>query len=220
MENGILLRKILSRHWHDMLPLEVKIFVTLYWLADPDTGELSISLQRLSDKLHVPINELIVQLGKLLLHGLISFKSDENPKFDSHFKILFENKTQDMHTQDDFFANVGEGSNETKAYVNDNVINKNNISLNVNDTVNVTGAEKKSKTYPQIEGENLTATHIAHALGDEQNLHLYEAYLNRYSTDVILKAYHQVLKTPRHRIRKSLGAYFTFLVKKYGGKNQ
>lgn len=201
-----------------MLPLEVKIFITLYWLADPDTGELSISLQRLSDKLHVPINELIAQLGNLLLRGLISFKNDENPKLDSYFKILSENKTQDMHNQDDFFTNIGERSNESLPYVNDNVINKNNKSLNVNDTVNVTGAGQKFANFPQAGEAKMTAKQIAKALGDEKNIALYEAYLNRYSKEAILKAYNQVLQTPRHRIKKSPGAYFTFLVRKYGSK--
>jgi hypothetical protein len=196
--------------------LEVKIFITLYWLADPDSGEVSLSLQRLSDNLHVPVDQLTPQLGKLLIRGLILFKSNKDNLLESRFKILAENKTQDMHTKDDFFAEAAEKSDEPQAYVNDNVIHKNK-SLDVNGTVNVTCAKKKSTSLPQPGRSELTARQIAQALGDEKNIALYEAYIERYPQDVIVKAYTQVLKTPHHRIRKSLGAYFTFLVGKYGG---
>jgi hypothetical protein len=57
----------------------------------------------------------------------------------------------------------------------------------------------------------MTAKQIANALGDEKNLALYDAYLNRYFNEAILKTYNQVLQTPRHRIKKSPGAYFTFM---------
>lgn len=219
MENSVLLRNILSRHWYNISPLEVKIFITLYWLADPDTRQLSISLQRLSEKLHLSTNALIPQLEKLMLRELIVFKSEVDPTRENHIEILSENKTQDMHNQDELFAKIFEPADEASTYVNDNVIIKNNNkSLNVNDTVNVPGAEKKSPDDSQVDEAELTARQIAKALGDEKNIALYEAYLNRYSNEAVLKAYNQVLQTPHHRIKKSPGAYFTFLVRRYGGK--
>lgn len=214
MENSVLLRNILSRHWYDMSPLEVKIFITLYWLADPDSGELSISLQRLSNKLHVSVEVLVPQLEELMVRELIAFKREKHPSLENHIKILSENKTQDMHNQDELFAKIVEPADESAAYVNDNVSNKNNTPLNVN----VAGAEKKSTDGSQADRPELTARQIAKALGDEKNIALYEAYLNRYPNEVILKAYNQVLQTPHHRIKKSPGAYFTFLVRRYGGK--
>lgn len=216
MENSVLLRNILSRHWYDMSPLEVKIFITLYWLADPDSRQLSISFQRLSDKLHMSTNVLIPQLENLMLRELIAFRSEVHPSRESRIKILSENETQDMHNQDDLFAKIVEPVDEASAYVNDNVSNKNNTPLNVND--NVAGAEKKSTDGAQDNRAELTARQIAKAMGDEKNIALYEAYLNRYPNEAILKAYNQVLQTPRHRIKKSPGAYFTFLVRRYGGK--
>jgi len=218
MENGALLRQILSLHWCEMAPLESKIFITLYWLAEPDSGEFSISLQRLSDKFHIPTNVLIQQLGRLLLRGLISFKSETNPTLDCHFKILFGKKPQTIHNQDELFAKVSEKTDESPPHVNDNVFNKNKIPLNGNDNVNVTRSEKKSESVPQDHRVELTARQLAKAMGDEKNIALYEAYLNRYSKEVILKAYNQVLQTPHERIKKSPGAYFTFLVRRYGNK--
>jgi hypothetical protein len=53
-------------------------------------------------------------------------------------------------------------------------------------------------------------------LGDLDNLALYEAYMKRYPEEIIRKAYQDVLNTPPDKIKKSAGAYFTFLVKKYG----
>lgn len=219
MENSVLLRNILSRHWYDMSPLEVKIFITLYWLADPDSRQISISLQRLSGKLHMSTNVLIPQLENLMLRELIAFRSEMHPSRENHIKILSENETQDMHNQDDLFAKIVEPADEASAYVNDNVSNKNNTSLNGNDNVNVASAEKKSTDGAQANRAELTARQIAKALGDEKNIALYEAYLNRYPNEAILKAYNQVLQTPHHRIKKSPGAYFTFLVRRYGGKS-
>ena len=214
MEDGALLKTILSRHWSEISPLEVKLFLTLFWLADPASGQLSISLKRLSDSLDVSLDALTLHLEQLLARGLILFEGSKDDLLDSHFKILVITNTQDMHNKDGFFASTGEESNRPSAYVNDNV-NGNNKNRSLN--VNVTCAKKKSPIGTHDGRAELTAKHIAQVLGDEKNIALYEAYVKRYPRDVIAKAYDQVLKTPHHRIKKSLGAYFTFLVRKYGG---
>jgi hypothetical protein len=66
--------------------------------------------------------------------------------------------------------------------------------------------------------KQMTAESIARSLGDLDNLALYEAYMKRYPEEIIRKAYQDVLNTPPDKIKKSAGAYFTFLVKKYGGR--
>ena len=54
MEDGKILRQILSHHWKEMTPKEIKLFLTLFWLSDPETGELVISIFRLSQKTKIP----------------------------------------------------------------------------------------------------------------------------------------------------------------------
>jgi len=219
MEDGKLLKKTLAAHWWDLSPMEAKIFITLYWFADPDSCEVSLSVSNLSNRVNLKSNLLVPNLEKLALRELIMFKQAEQHSLDSYFKILFEKKPQTIHNQDELFARIVEPIDESSTHVNDNVIIKNNnTSLNVNDTVNVPGEEKKSPDDSQVDEAELTARQIAKALGDEMNIALYEAYLNRYSNEAILKAYNQVLQTPHHRIKKSPGAYFTFLVRRYGGK--
>lgn len=50
MENGIILRKLLQPQWHNLSPLEIKLFLNLFWLADPDDYNLQLSLNALSKK--------------------------------------------------------------------------------------------------------------------------------------------------------------------------
>lgn len=217
MEDGKLLKKTLTAHWWDLSPMEAKIFITLYWFADPGSCEVSLSVSNLSNRVNLKPNLLIPNLEKLVLRELIMFKQAEQQSLDSYFKILFEKKPHDIHNQDELFAKIVEPIDESSTHVNDNVIIKNNNkSLNVNG--NVPGEEKKSPDDSQVDGSELTARQIAKTFGDEKNIALYEAYVNSYSREVILKAYHQVLQTPHHRIKKSPGAYFTFLVGRYGGK--
>ena len=219
MEDGKLLKKTLAAHWWDLSPMEAKIFIILYWFADPDSCEVLLSISNLSNRVNLKPNLLVPNLEKLALRELIVFKQAEEHSLDSYFKILFEKKSQTIHNQDELFARIVEPLDESSAHVNDNVIIKNNNkSLNVNDNVNVSVAEKKSPDGSQADRSELTARQIAKTFGDEKNIALYEAYLNSYSREVILKAYHQVLQTPHHRIKKSPGAYFTFLVRRYGGK--
>jgi hypothetical protein len=71
MEDGQLLRKILAPHWWDMSPLEVKIFITLYWFADPSTGELSLSLFSLSQKINTKTKEVLPCLERMKLRGRV-----------------------------------------------------------------------------------------------------------------------------------------------------
>jgi len=85
-----------------------------------------------------------------------------------------------------------------------------------NDTETLTEGGK-NKNSIAVDSE-LTANSIAKQLNDEKNLALYKAYLRRYPRSIILQAFQDVINTPLHRIKRSPGAYFTFLVKKYGGK--
>jgi hypothetical protein len=88
MEDGKLLRNLLAPHWWDMSPREAKIFITIFWFADPVSGELSISLYSLSQKVNSRTRDLLPWLEKLKLRGLIDFAPGSNPLLESHFKIL------------------------------------------------------------------------------------------------------------------------------------
>jgi hypothetical protein len=227
MEDGQLLRKILAPHWWDMSPQEAKIFITLYWFADPDSGEISISLFNLSRKVNADKKEILPHLEKLKLRGLIDFTAATNPYLDSSFKILSVMKKNQVlidpeieYLPSDLADNTGTVNND-----DDNDFKKNKpidvsgkrsgrIDLNKSGLTGYATGTGKENALPEP-----NAREIAEKLHDLDNLALYEAYLRRYPREVILKAFTTVLNTPPERIKKSLGAYFTFLVKKFGNFN-
>jgi hypothetical protein len=253
MENGKLLRKLLSPHWGDLSPLEAKIYITLYWLADPDSGEVLLSLFRLSRRVNIMTRLILPHLEKLQLRGLISFTSDSNPLLDSQFKILIdeelaqENEIQYIPVAPNGEKDDGETVNaagnhngnrnndpdKDNGFIKNNKTNGNNGNNDnngnrsvkkdnkktgktgtENDGATVTGASQQN--FPDMSSLKLTPGLIARELNDEKNLALYEAYIARYPEAIIHRAFWEVHKTPPERIKKSAGAFFTFLVKKYG----
>jgi len=67
---------------------------------------------------------------------------------------------------------------------------------------------------PKNEKE-LLAWDLANNLNDTANLPFYISYANRYSSGLLRKALGAALEVPANRIRKSRGALFNHLVKKY-----
>lgn len=61
----------------------------------------------------------------------------------------------------------------------------------------------------------LIAEEITLALNDRENFSLYEFYARKYPESLLRKIVADVLKVPEERIRKSRGALFTYLLKKY-----
>jgi len=203
MENGHLLRKLLAPHWWDLSPEETKIFVTLFWYADPATGELSLSQFRLSQKINMKATSIAPFLNKLEQRGLIGFTAGNNPFLDTHIKLLFSSKINDQESGE---KNIAEPS---YLPLDDNVSGNDKRSFKKNDKIdNETGIENSA--------QKLTAEFIAEQFSDLENLALYKAYMKRYSYDIIKKAFQEVIQISQEKIKKSKGAYFTFLVKKYG----
>lgn len=212
MEDGTLLRKLLSSHWADLSPLEVKLFLTLYWLADSDSYEATIPLFQLARQMNTLTSLLMPHLERLKFRKLISSVNDQPTLFDTRFKILCDNGALQEHKGEANTLNV----NVSNDNVSFNDKRSNEINLNKNVTVNGTHVQRQWENNSNFASFELTATFIAKQLDDEKNLALYEAYLKRYPQTIIRKAFQQVLRTPPHCIKKSFGAYFTFLVKKYG----
>lgn len=248
MEDGKFIRKALTPYWWDLSPLEAKIIITLFWISDPDTGFAEISLFGLARKVNVLTKELLLNLEKLRIRGLISFSDRENPFLDVHFKLLYsgnkshqknrsqeteeiqyipfdqeDKKHEDSSIKDAYNDNGnGEKKNDTDLEKNDRSIGnadpskvKNNNKLVKADKINETLLESEENILP-LNNQSLTALSIASELEDEKNLALYKAYFKRYPKTIIYRALKEVLQTPLERIKKSRGAYFTYLVKKYG----
>ena len=56
---------------------------------------------------------------------------------------------------------------------------------------------------------------LARRFGEENSIALFEAIVRRYSESIIQQALTEALAYPEEKIRKSRGAIFIYLVKKY-----
>ena len=81
-----------------------------------------------------------------------------------------------------------------------------------------TGEAKAHKSSRPRTRQEALALHIARVLKDEKNLKLYLSYSRRYPESILLRAFAQAKETPNHNIRKSKGALFNYLVKKYANQ--
>ena len=68
--------------------------------------------------------------------------------------------------------------------------------------------------------EEALALEVAKTLGDEKNLGLYLSYCRKYPRDIILRAFGEAKETPEGRIKRSRGALFTYLVKRYAQREK
>jgi len=68
--------------------------------------------------------------------------------------------------------------------------------------------------------EQELAQEIARGLGEEELLPIYLSFVRRYPEDVIRRAYQETIAFPIESIRKTRGAVFNYLLKKYAREAQ
>jgi hypothetical protein len=97
---------------------------------------------------------------------------------------------------------------------NDNTIKKDILK---NDNVIYKSSLKRfaHKGFSPGDREDLLALKICKAFQDKENLPLYLAYVKKYPSEVIRRAFEGVNKIPANKIKKTRGALFTYLVKYY-----
>jgi DNA replicative helicase MCM subunit Mcm2 (Cdc46/Mcm family) len=67
--------------------------------------------------------------------------------------------------------------------------------------------------------DEILASELAEALDDRESLSLYVSYARTYPAPLLKRALAEALSVPVEKIRKSRGALFTYLVRKYANKN-
>ena len=65
----------------------------------------------------------------------------------------------------------------------------------------------------------LFAEELALSLNDRASLQLYESFAQRYPESFLRRILNEVLEVPAERIKKSRGALFTYLLKKYANQS-
>ncbi len=64
------------------------------------------------------------------------------------------------------------------------------------------------------------ASQIANDLGEPDDIALFRILIKRYPEALVRRAHQQTLKIPIEKIRKSKGALFLYLLKKYARQEQ
>ena len=104
-------------------------------------------------------------------------------------------------------ANVSSKNAEANS-PNDNSINKN--------LINDKGSGHRSfKDFIPQNKMELLALDLADALNDRDNLPLYLSYVRKYPEQILRSIMGEVKELPANKIKKSRGALFNHLVKKY-----
>jgi hypothetical protein len=75
------------------------------------------------------------------------------------------------------------------------------------------------KKKPRHSQYDMLAQDLAEGLGDMNHLNLYRKYALQYSESFLRRILSEVKQTPIHKIKKSRGALFTYLIHHYGDKN-
>lgn len=68
--------------------------------------------------------------------------------------------------------------------------------------------------------EKPIAEELAFSLNDRESFQLYKSYAQTYPESLLRKILAEVLAVPIERIKKSRGALFTYLLKKYAHSKQ
>lgn len=111
-------------------------------------------------------------------------------------------------------------NHDTPAVQKENT-NKNNVTRNNNNNGivrdNNLNNEATFKTDTQAK-EILLARDLADGLEDKERYPLYLSYVKQYSEPFLRELLSHVKQTPIQKIKKSRGAFFNYLIKKYGNK--
>ena len=73
----------------------------------------------------------------------------------------------------------------------------------------------KTPELEKQEEQEALAIKIAEGLDDAINVEQYLEYCKKYPKKLIKKAFNHVSEIPDYKIKKSRGAYFSFLIKEY-----
>jgi len=95
--------------------------------------------------------------------------------------------------------------------------NKNNVTRLNNDSVVMVKNISKEASFPSTR-EELLASDISQALNDSGNIALYLSYAHKYPEPFLRQILSEVKQTPAHKIKKSRGALFMYLVHLYANK--
>jgi len=210
-------RNQLNKAYTDLSPNEIKVFKALHSLSKESAIIVSIPLRILARKAKLHYDTVKQAVSKLNSRGEILFFPGKNQWITSCFilkktKLAVKKGRKSTQVIPKMAKNISRKAKvpakkpNVKNVINDYI----NIINNVRNSPNPS-SEKPKSTFPR----DALAFEIANALNDEKNLALYLAYCRRYSAEIINRAFEVAKQTPIEKIKRSRGAFFTYLVKRY-----
>jgi biotin operon repressor len=138
-------------------------------------------------------------------------------------KLIYIQKRQRYHHVY-YLLNVGSNNHETQMLhgrnsdVKQGDTNKNYITKFNNDNVVEIKKLSEKDSFPSTR-EELLASDITKALNDPGNMTLYLSYAHKYPESYLRQILSEVKQTPVHKIKKSRGALFMYLVHLHANKH-
>ena len=100
---------------------------------------------------------------------------------------------------------------------NDNTITKDIIKNDI-DSKRFPDSEKPFKGSDPEKRSIRLALELARALDDLKGIALYRSYAKKYPEPILRRVLEKVIEIPAEKIKKSRGAFFNYLIQKYGAK--
>lgn len=199
----------------ELSPNEAKVFRVLRILAGKQTEIVCVPLRRLARKARLCYEFTRRAVHLLSLREVILYSPGKNQCITSCFiHRVFPRKKSRVPVSTRVIPKKAKMISR-KAKFPSKSSNVNVYKYLINN-VNVGKTTRRPKEDSSLNNSrDSRAVEIAVAFKDEVNLGLYLSYCRKYPPEIIDKAFKVASETPPERIKRSRGAFFTYLVKTY-----
>jgi len=199
-------KKILHQYGRRLKPSGIAVYNALASFVNSETQSCFPTQKTMAELIGVSRRTIIRKIK--LLKELVLIRV-EKKKGRCHYQLL---KLKARVTSDSQRCDKRYTSDATQGNINKNYLIKiNNKNIDINKFSNPEEFRPKTR-------EQLLAFDIAKELNDFKALRLYLSYAKKYPESLLRKVLGEVKEIPLKKIKKSRGALFNYLVKKYAHK--
>lgn len=202
-------KKILHQYGKRLRPSGVAVYNVLASFVNSETQSCIPTQKTMAELIGISRRTVIRKTKLLKKLGLIRV---EKKKGRCHYQLLKlkANVTSDSQRCDKRYI-----SDATQGNINKNYLKRiNNKNIDIKKFLN--SDIKTLKEFKPRTREELLALDIAKGLNDIKALPLYLSYAKKYPESLLRKILGEIKEIPIEKIKKSRGALFNHLIKKYG----
>jgi hypothetical protein len=194
-------KKIMKEYASKIGVLALGIYHFLAYMADEQQSCFP-SQRYIAKSLGCARSSVSTGIKKLRDHNLIAV--DKSYPFRPVYKLLSIDGPKSGQG-----VTSGRTGGDRKTDINDIRITK------INNKTSIGDSKKDTCEFPGDSKEEILAMEIAEALEDQEHLSIYLTFARKYSESFLKEILLEVKRVPLRKIKKSRGALFTFLVKRY-----